>query len=377
MITEAIILPGGLDGRPAAGDSPACLADAGGKPLLEHRIRQLLAQGIRRFIVPVGERERMVEAFLRQVFPSLDFVILLDDEADKPGHSLRYAMAYAGAGQVLVLGGDMPYRIDLNGIGARHAASATECTAVLVAPDAEATGDNDGFYLIDRTRFLARAEEETMDFPAGYVARCRAANTLDEIRISGSSMDGQARELEARGIDNTWTLFLDRDGVININIPNDYVRHWDEFVFEPGAKEAIASLSGLFGRIVVITNQRGVGKGWMTRATLDDLHARMVAEIEAAGGRIDAIFACTSPEDRDYDRKPNPGMAFRARQQFPEIDFSRSIMCGDKGIDMQWARNIGAFGMWILPGSDDLERSGAHRRFPSLAVFARWILREI
>ena len=93
-------------------------------------------------------------------------------------------------------------------------------------------------------------------------------------------------------IDNSWTLFLDRDGVINKELPGDYVKRWDEFQFEPGVLIAIAELSKLFPRIIIITNQRGVGIGRMTEDDLKMLHTQMCNEINKAGGRIDAIFYC-------------------------------------------------------------------------------------
>lgn len=64
-------------------------------------------------------------------------------------------------------------------------------------------------------------------------------------------------------------------------------------------------------------------------------------------GRIDDIFYCTSTDDAHPDRKPAIGMATKAKEKYPEIDFSKSIMIGDKAGDMQWGRNIGAFTVWI------------------------------
>ncbi|MBL0009151.1 MAG: HAD-IIIA family hydrolase [Saprospiraceae bacterium] len=148
--------------------------------------------------------------------------------------------------------------------------------------------------------------------------------------------------------DPTWTLFLDRDGVINVNKDDSYVFNREEFIFKEGTLAAIARLSGLFGRIIVITNQRGVGKGLMSEADLQDIHAYMKSNIEKAGGRIDDIFYCTSTDNAHPDRKPSPGMAFRAQEKYPDIDFSKAVMVGDKSADMQWGRNIGALTVLIM-----------------------------
>ena len=82
-------------------------------------------------------------------------------------------------------------------------------------------------------------------------------------------------------------LFLDRDGTLNERLPGAYVRTWEEFRFLPGVLDALRILSGHFERIVVVTNQQGIGKEVMTVEELEAVHARMLQEIAHAGGRID------------------------------------------------------------------------------------------
>ena len=143
-------------------------------------------------------------------------------------------------------------------------------------------------------------------------------------------------------VDKQWTLFLDRDGVINVEKPMDYIRNWDEFQFNPGALGALKIFNALFGRIVVVTNQRGVGKGWMTEEDLIDIHDRMVVEINAAGGRIDRIYYAPEMTDDSPRRKPSPAMGLEAIADFPEIDVTRSFMVGNTFSDMEFGRNLGA-----------------------------------
>ena len=116
-------------------------------------------------------------------------------------------------------------------------------------------------------------------------------------------------------IDNEWTLFLDRDGVINHEKHQDYIHTWDEFYFYEGAKEAIAVFAGKFKYIIVVTNQRGIGKGVTRTADVELIHKNMSAEIRNAGGRIDAIYFCPDLDEQSPDRKPNPGMGLRERVQ--------------------------------------------------------------
>ncbi len=151
--------------------------------------------------------------------------------------------------------------------------------------------------------------------------------------------------LEQLKLDKSWTLFLDRDGVINLHFPKDYVKNWNEFYFLEGAIDAIKKLSDIFGKIIVVTNQQGVGKGKMTEDALRCIHLNMLGEIEAAGGRIDSIYAATTLESNDTLglRKPKIGMAMQAQKDFNEIDFTKSIIVGDSLSDMQFGRNAGMF----------------------------------
>ncbi len=142
-------------------------------------------------------------------------------------------------------------------------------------------------------------------------------------------------------IDNAWSIFLDRDGVINEKLENDYVKSWDEFVFKHGALEAIAGLGKIVGHIFIVTNQRGVGLGKMTEVELNEIHKKMLVSIEENLGKIDKIYHCSDAEDSSLYRKPNIGMGLLAKQDFPEIEFSKSIMVGDSISDMEFGEKLG------------------------------------
>jgi histidinol-phosphate phosphatase family protein len=140
--------------------------------------------------------------------------------------------------------------------------------------------------------------------------------------------------------DKDWTLFLDRDGVVNKEIIGSYVTTTDEFEFCEGAPEAIQTLTEIFGKIVVVTNQRGVGRGLMTIDTLREIHREMRRGVDAAGGNIDKVYAATAVNDDDHNRKPNTGMALQAREDFPQIDFHKSVMVGNSLSDMEFGKRL-------------------------------------
>ncbi|MFT3994035.1 MAG: HAD-IIIA family hydrolase [Dysgonomonas sp.] len=138
-------------------------------------------------------------------------------------------------------------------------------------------------------------------------------------------------------------LFLDRDGVINVERPDDYVKSINEFVFEEDAIDAVSILSRKFEEIFIITNQRGVGRGIMTLQQLDDIHDYMLSEIEKAGGKVSNIYFCTDTISTSINRKPNIGMAYQAKRDFPQVNFSQSIMVGNSKSDIDFGNKLGMY----------------------------------
>ncbi len=153
--------------------------------------------------------------------------------------------------------------------------------------------------------------------------------------------------LDLSKIDSSWTLFLDRDGVINHEKYQDYVYNYNEFRFYEGVLEALKLLAGRFDRIIIVTNQKGVGKELMTEADLQDIHARMLQDITAAGGRIDKIYYCTALDNNHPNRKPHPGMALEAAKDIPAIDLHKSLIVGNNISDMEFGRNAGMYTVFV------------------------------
>ncbi len=172
--------------------------------------------------------------------------------------------------------------------------------------------------------------------------------------------------LDLSKIDNSWTLFLDRDGVINHEKYQDYIYNYDEFRFYEGVLEALKLLATRFDRILIATNQKGVGKGLMTEADLHDIHARMLQDITAAGGRIDKIYYCTALDNNHPNRKPHPGMALEAVKDFPAIELHKSLIVGNNISDMEFGRNAGMYTVFVKTTqsataiTQPFDRSGRH-----------------
>jgi len=163
--------------------------------------------------------------------------------------------------------------------------------------------------------------------------------------------------LKNLNIDKSWSLFLDRDGVINRKLEDDYVKHWIEFEFLDGAIDALKFLNNKFGHIVVVTNQQGIGKRLYRTEDLELIHKNMVYEIDYHGGRIDKVYFSPHLKSENHpSRKPGTGMALSAKADFPAIDFNKSIIIGDSLSDMEFGRGVGMKTVYISENDMNDER---------------------
>lgn len=171
--------------------------------------------------------------------------------------------------------------------------------------------------------------------------------------------------------DTTWTLFLDRDGIINLpKPPHQYVATLKEFVLINGALKALQKARDLFGRIVIVTNQRGIGRGVVSVSQVEDIHSHLLALTKKADAKIDAIYYCPHLVECSC-RKPKPGLAQAAQRDFPEIDFAKSIMVGDSESDMEFAKNLGMRA--FLVGGEKVKENLYEKRFANLYSFIHFL----
>jgi D-glycero-D-manno-heptose 1,7-bisphosphate phosphatase len=135
-------------------------------------------------------------------------------------------------------------------------------------------------------------------------------------------------------------IFLDRDGVVIENRAG-YVRTWEDVFIFPQALEALARLKGSPYKIILVTNQAGIGHGLISQEAVEEINRRLLAVIEQAGGRVDGVFLCPhTPQDGCDCRKPRPGLLLQAAQAL-DLDLSRSLMIGDAITDLQAGQAAG------------------------------------
>ena len=137
----------------------------------------------------------------------------------------------------------------------------------------------------------------------------------------------------------TRAIFLDRDGIINVD--HGYVSKIEDFEFNKGIFELLLSLQSQGFLLIVVTNQSGIGRGYYTQEDYMTLTSHMVESLMKEGVKIDAVFHCPhTPEDRCKCRKPQTGMLRAAKKQF-DIDMQNSWMIGDKESDVEAGKKAG------------------------------------
>jgi D-glycero-alpha-D-manno-heptose 1-phosphate guanylyltransferase len=408
---EAIILAGGLGTRlrEAVPDIPKCMAPVAGRPFISYVIDYLRMQGVERFVFSLGYKWGIIENYLLTQYPTLQYTTVIEDEPLGTGGAIRLALQKTTEKDVVIANGDTLFKVDLESILKVHQDQQSSCTlalkpmtsfdrygVVLTESDGRVISFrekqyyaegliNGGLYIVDKHKFLDHNFDPVFSFEKDYLEKYFKQEPLYasvqngyfiDIGIPGDFKQAQTdlhrNKPELSSIDKTWTLFLDRDGVINEEILGEYVKHWGEFIFSKGVLDTFKKLSDQFGRIIVISNQRGVGKEIMTEADLQSIHLEMQREVEIVGGKIDKIYYCIDKNDKCFNRKPNPGMAIQAIKDFPGIDLERTIMVGNKPSDMRFGRTAGVYTVFVTttnPGQP-FPHPDIDFIYPTLSAFA-------
>ena len=173
-------------------------------------------------------------------------------------------------------------------------------------------------------------------------------------------------------------IILDRDGVINYD-SDKFIKSPDEWRPIPGSLEAIARLNHAGFRVVVATNQSGLGRGLFDMATLIAINDKMHKALAQLGGRIDAVFYCSHTADSACEcRKPKPGMFIEIGNRFG-VDLTGVPCVGDSVRDLQAAAAVEAQPILVLSGKGEKTlRDGVFPTntiiFPDLAFVATALL---
>ena len=395
---EVIVLAGGLGTRlrSVVHDIPKCLAPvssasgtsdarSGSSPFLQYLLDWICQYPVEHVVFSVGYlREQIVEFVQSGEWPfSYDFAV--EDTPLGTGGGIRLALSMCHSDHVFVVNGDTFYPVDLSAIPFdkaitlalkpmkdfdRYGTVVLDGNAVVAFREKQHCEEgliNGGVYAIDRSRLELSSLPEKFSFEKEVLEPGAAIGEIGGVVCDDYFIDiGVPQDYErAQWALPAWkavqrasravmgssarTLFLDRDGVLNRHIPDDYVRNWGMWEWMPGMLAEIKKWSSKFEHIILVSNQRGVGKGVMSDADLSSIHGHMMMDIMEAGGRLDLALYCTALDKNDARRKPNIGMFQEAQALFPDIDAKSSIMLGDMPSDAAFARNCGISFILLSP----------------------------
>ena len=166
--------------------------------------------------------------------------------------------------------------------------------------------------------------------------RYYSVGSWERIRLTESFLTGQK------------TIFLDRDGTLNVRPPKAcYIEKPEDFIWLPMAREAVKLLNDNNYRIILVSNQPGLARGRLTEEVLSAIHQKMQDELEEIGAHIDQIYYCPHDWDEGCDcRKPKPGMFYQAQKEY-NIDLTKCWMLGDDERDMHAGGDAGCKCMYI------------------------------
>jgi heptosyltransferase-2 len=211
--------------------------------------------------------------------------------------------------------------------------------------------------------------------------RCMTRVTVETVYEAGAKQLGAGTE--ERGVrvqhspNKRVAVFLDRDGTINRD--TGYVKAPEELELLPGVVEAVARLNRAGVRVVVVTNQSGIGRGFLTATALEAIHRKMLALFRAGGAWLDAIYYCPHhPDDGCRCRKPGTGMIERAVRDL-DLDLSAAYVVGDQARDLELARRVGARGVLMAASPGDYASPhgpAPHYVATALGGAVDWILED-
>lgn len=419
--TKALLLAGGLGTRlrPALPGMPKCLAPIGDRPLLDYWLDALEAAGVGEARINTHYLADQVRMHIAAANATRPLVLCETYETDLLGSAgtVRANRGWADdADEILIVYADNLSTIDLGRLLETHRAHDHPMTMALFRAERPsacgiATLDvegvvrafvekpetpesdlaNAGIYVVDAAAWREIADMAAHDFGFDvlprFVGRMIGAPITGYLRDIGTPEALAMARADARRLfrrENARpAVFLDRDGTL-IELVHHLTEPADVRLL-PGVAEAVARLRAAGLPVVVVTNQSVIGRGKLTEAGLEAVHAEMARQLAAAGAQVDAIHVCphaprgTNPLVIEHPmRKPAPGLLLEAAQAH-DLALERSWMAGDSASDTLAGRHAGCRTVLVRTGADSGLRSdapGADHVAADLAEAASLILEE-
>jgi histidinol-phosphate phosphatase family protein len=369
--TQAVILAGGRGTRlkPLTDTRPKPMVEIRGKPFLAYQIEQLRDQGFKKILLLLGYLPEVVQAYCGDGSRwgiKIEYSISAVD--DETARRLKLAEFLLDP-YFLLLYCDNYWPMAIDKMWPRFVASGAPAmitvytntdgytrNSVRVGPDGYVQvydkscatpglqGVEISYALVRRSVIKLLPDSNVSVEEALYTRLAQQHHLLAHVTDHRYYSVGALHRLPLteKFFERKPTVVLDRDGVLNRKPPRaTYIRNWQEFEWLPGAKDALRLLKESGYRVIVVSNQAGIGRGEMTDDAVQEIHDRMKADAVEAGGQIEAIYYCPHDWDEGCDcRKPLPGMLFQAQRDF-HLDLTRTCFVGDDHRDGEAAERAG------------------------------------
>ncbi|HRI01364.1 MAG TPA: HAD-IIIA family hydrolase [Saprospiraceae bacterium] len=385
---ELIILAGGFGTRlkHLLNEDPKPLAGVAGKPFLHYLLQYLQTQSIDRYIFSLNYQAEKIIEYINQEFAHLNSIFVVEPYALGTGGAIAYASQHCTTQNFYVVNADSYFEIDFSELEKKSKLlnsklvlaskqvlhphrygtfSSTEEGLITAFKEKQAITHgwiNAGIYYISDKNIFDNCpevfsfekqilEQKTEELK---IAHCEFDSFFIDIGIpedfhSANQIFSEQKKEELIQTSRNRCLMLDRDGVINVLRKSDYVKSLSEFEFKKNLLIHLAKIQAYFGRIVVVTNQQGIGKAVMTEAQLDNIHEYMVDQMRTYGITVDKVYYCPHLASENCNcRKPKPGMLDAALKEFTEIDPKKSYFVGDSVSDVEAAKRAGVWSVAMV-----------------------------
>lgn len=379
-VRQAVVLAGGYGRRmlPLTQNHPKPMIPINGRPFLERLIEWLRASGTQRITILAGWKAEQITSYFgdgRSFGVTIDYAIaspdvetteriLLAKHLLDPEFLLAYGDVFCPinlrAAESQWLASGLPAQTTLyDNADSYSTANARWKDALLTYYDpqrrtAGLRGVEIGFTFLKRealNSISGKNRSIAAELLPSLIDRDSVGAFVTRHRYYGPSSPARLSET-VRFFNAPPTIVLDRDGVLNEKRPPaQYVTGWPEWKWIPGALQGVRTFHQAGWRVFVATNQPGVARGHLTSAKLDEIHARMRADISTSGGRVHDLFACTHGWNSGCDcRKPRPGLLHQAQREWA-LNLPRTYFAGDDSRDREAALAAGCKFIQVTPAT--------------------------
>lgn len=362
---EAIVLAGGFGTRlqSVVKDVPKPMAAINGKPFLAYILDYLTYNGVRKIILSVGYKQEIIENYFGNSYKEIDIVYSKEEEPLGTGGAIKKALSYCESENILVLNGDTFFELNLQALLQEHKKANADVTMSLkkmysfdrygkvileenrvvniVEKEFSSFGIiNGGVYIIQKDIF--NNTEEKFSFEQDFLEKKLSKLSVCAYIDKGYFIDiGIPQDYQKAIYDfgDKRSLFLDRDGIINID--HGHVHKKEDFEFVDGIFELCQYFQNNNYLIFIITNQAGIAKGYYSEEDFSFLNSWMLGEFHKKGITIKDVFHCPHhPDETCLCRKPSPKMLFDIQEKY-KISLKKSILIGDKLSDIEAGERAG------------------------------------